>query len=481
MILLYHKIDPENKTEWWVSVDAFYRQLVQLSGKKVVYLDDYDPSNPDHVVITFDGIYTNILKYAAPLLKKFNYPFELFITEDYIGKSNIFDEPEPACSFASVQDLENLIKLGGRLQWHSKTHIDVTTLSGDLIEREIVVPEQFKQIDKKGFKWYAYAYGRFDKRAQEIVKKHYKGGLACENGSFKDISVWPRQIVREDTQLSKTKLSVIVTSYNYGHFLVEAIESVLRQTYLPDELLLSDDASTDHSYQIMKAYARKYPQLIKVNRNNVNLGVEEHFRRAVAKTKGDYICFLGADNRMPSNYLSEHYAALSRNKQAAIAYGDFALFGARAEYAYSQHSKERKGKKLPGGVFLINFPDMWQKSQKELLAADSFMHGSSMYKREAYEKAGGYKSREIGPEDYTLFRTMISRGYGVVKVKDVYLEYRQHSADQANQQFSYFAENNFLKDQFIQLTHRLETEIPELQKQIDEKNIVFAHRFIMQK
>ena len=72
---MYHKVYLDNPTHWWVNVDNFYRQMHELRNKKVVYLNDYDPNDPECVVITFDGVYQNIVEYAAPILAKFSYPF----------------------------------------------------------------------------------------------------------------------------------------------------------------------------------------------------------------------------------------------------------------------------------------------------------------------------------------------------------------------------------------------------------------------
>ena len=55
-ILMYHKVAPENPTIWWVTVDQFWNQMQELSSYQVVSLDDYDPKDPTHVVITFDGL-----------------------------------------------------------------------------------------------------------------------------------------------------------------------------------------------------------------------------------------------------------------------------------------------------------------------------------------------------------------------------------------------------------------------------------------
>ena len=119
MILMYHKVSINTPTEWWVSVNSFYRQMMELTSKKVVYLDEYDISNPEHAVITFDGVYQNVLEYAVPILKRFNYPFELFITSGTIGTGNEFDTVEPYAKFASEEELTEMLQNGGRLQWHT--------------------------------------------------------------------------------------------------------------------------------------------------------------------------------------------------------------------------------------------------------------------------------------------------------------------------------------------------------------------------
>jgi peptidoglycan/xylan/chitin deacetylase (PgdA/CDA1 family) len=124
MILMYHKVHPDSPTAWWVTVNNFYRQMCELQSKKVVYLDAYEPGSTDHYVITFDGVYKNVFEYALPILKHFKYPFEMFLSSDYIGNTNEFDKTEPAALFASLDELDELVKNGGRLQWHTRSHPD---------------------------------------------------------------------------------------------------------------------------------------------------------------------------------------------------------------------------------------------------------------------------------------------------------------------------------------------------------------------
>ncbi|HXG00609.1 MAG TPA: polysaccharide deacetylase family protein, partial [Bacteroidota bacterium] len=137
MILMYHKVHPETPTKWWVSVDEFWRQMEELQRYIVVSLDRYDPTDPKHVCITFDGVYENVYQFAVPILKKFGYPFELFITGGSIGQGNEFDAgEEPPARFASREQLKRCIEAGGRLQWHTTSHPDLTAVDGRALEHE---------------------------------------------------------------------------------------------------------------------------------------------------------------------------------------------------------------------------------------------------------------------------------------------------------------------------------------------------------
>jgi len=464
-ILMYHKIDLESPTIWWVSVDKFCRQMLELKSKQVVYLDDYDLENPDHVVITFDGIYKNILKYAAPILWDFNYPFELFISSNYIGIDNSFDDVEPLTQFADLTELKALVALNGRLQWHTKSHPDltVTITKSDLLS-ELDIPSDIKELDPDGFNWFAYPYGRFDGKVLDAVKDRFAGALSCDQGNDIDSYCLNRLTVTNDTSLSSAKIAVIIASYNYGSFLVEAIESVLRQTRLPDEVLISDDASTDNTHEIALFYQKKYPNLIKINRNDKNIGIVDHFNKAISLISSDYITILGADNRYRSDFIEKTAAILDLDKEIGIAYTDFALFGQRAKLVYDAFAVDTKGAIKADKFFIINFPDFNEESRKKLLEVGNFIHGSSMFKRKAFEQVGGYTQKQNTPEDYELFRRMVKCGWQARRSALPLLEYRQHSRNQTNIQLGSAGELQFYKN----LSKKTKLELEQSQFQLQK-------------
>lgn len=435
MILMYHKVDLRPRTMWWVSVDAFYRQMIALAGYQVVPLDVYDPSDPRHVAITFDGPYEDVLTYAAPILSSLGYPFELFVVGDWSGRVNDFDPVEPAARFASMDQLEQLVANGGRVQWHTRTHARLTSANRECWDRELDVPDALRaRFPAPHLRWFSYPHGDVDAGIHDLVKERFTGAVACDADADDSRYRLRRITVTETWMPSRPTAALIVANYNYGRFIGAALESVLAQTDPPDELIVIDDASTDDSLDRIRPYER-YVQLI---RNDRNLGIVENFRKAISATTSDYIAFLGADNRFRCDFVERCRFALDRSPNAAVAYTDVMLFGPRAEwhalrcranpaFDVKEHFHDpATGERL----FLWRFPEPTAEVKAGINTAN-FIHGSSMYRRAAYDAVGGY--RDAGQaEDKDLFSRMLRAGWDAVHVPHALLEYRQHSSDQSN-------------------------------------------------
>ena len=454
MILMYHKIYPESPTIWWVTPNAFWRQMEELRRYRVVPLDEYDPKDPNNVSITFDGVYENVYKFAFPILKKFGYPFELFIIGNFIGKDNTFDKGEPQAKFANYDQLKTMVNQGGRLQWHSWSHRDINKVTvREEIELELYIPEDIRQLDPKGFSWFAYPNGIYSSYGQDIIRKYFKGALLCDQGDNLDCFHLKRITVTNETRFTKSTVSLIIANYNYGRFAAEAIESAIHQTVQADEILFIDDFSEDNSLEV----ASRYKEKIKIIRNEKNLGIVDNFNKAVSLTYGDYICFLGADNRFRSDYIEKCKFALDTHPEAAIAYTNAIIFGPRAGLLAQKVGaipiSEAKD------IFLWRFPEFNEES-REILKTRNFIHGSSMYRRLAYEEVGGY-IKSTGPEDHNLFYRMVDRGWKAILCPEFLLEYRQHSHEQANTQLNLGLELAFLRRQIKFLNSQLQNLVKE--------------------
>ena len=93
--------------------------------------------------------------------------------------------------------------------------------------------------------------------------------------------------------MNKPLASIIITNYNYGRFLPEAIDSALNQNYQPIEVIVVDDGSTDNSQQIIANYGEQIIPLLKENG-----GQGSAFNAGFAVSRGEVVCFLDADDVM---------------------------------------------------------------------------------------------------------------------------------------------------------------------------------------
>lgn len=93
------------------------------------------------------------------------------------------------------------------------------------------------------------------------------------------------------------KVSIICTNYNKGDWGREAMDSFLNQkTNFDFEIIIIDDASTDHSYELIQEYQNKFPEKVRTFRNEVNLGITRTWKKVCQEAKGQYIARCDSDD-----------------------------------------------------------------------------------------------------------------------------------------------------------------------------------------
>jgi glycosyltransferase involved in cell wall biosynthesis len=87
-------------------------------------------------------------------------------------------------------------------------------------------------------------------------------------------------------------------AYNQERFIREAVEGALAQTYSPLQVILSDDCSTDRTFEIMQEMVADYtgPHEILLNRNERNLGIGGHVNRVMDLSRGELIVVAAGDD-----------------------------------------------------------------------------------------------------------------------------------------------------------------------------------------
>ena len=93
------------------------------------------------------------------------------------------------------------------------------------------------------------------------------------------------------------KLSICIPTYNRAAFLGEALDSVIRQATDEVEIVVSDNASTDHTEALVREYQARFPR-IRYHRNPENLGADRNFLKVVELGQGEYCWLLGSDDAL---------------------------------------------------------------------------------------------------------------------------------------------------------------------------------------
>jgi glycosyltransferase involved in cell wall biosynthesis len=136
------------------------------------------------------------------------------------------------------------------------------------------------------------------------------------------------------------RISVIVPSYNSGSFLRETLTSALDQDMPPYEVLVEDGGSTDDTLDILRSFGERVTWVSKPDG-----GQADAINNAVARSSGDVILLLNADDLIVPGSLAAAAGAFEQDRDLAFAYGDFDMVdGAGAiirEYRSSPYSWER--------------------------------------------------------------------------------------------------------------------------------------------
>ena len=136
------------------------------------------------------------------------------------------------------------------------------------------------------------------------------------------------------------KITVYVVSHNYGKYLSEAIESVLRQTYSNWELLIFDDGSSDDTQKIMDLY-RNHEKISCFTTKGIGLPAVNNL--ALDAAKGEYIVRLDADDKFEENILLIFDNYVSKNPDLVLLFPDFYLMDENGEvFAHKMNSSPHK-------------------------------------------------------------------------------------------------------------------------------------------
>ncbi|MEG1254505.1 glycosyltransferase family 2 protein [Clostridium sp.] len=189
------------------------------------------------------------------------------------------------------------------------------------------------------------------------------------------------------------KVSILMGIYNCENTLVESIESIVNQDYENWELIICDDASKDSSFNIAKNYSNRYPEKIRVLRNEKNLTLGPTLNKCLRSATGKYIARHDGDDTCERKKLEIQVEFLKNNLNIDLVGTAMSCFDENGHYGV------RKLKHQPEG--------------RDLMKGTTFAHATIMIKAEVMMGLGGYseENNAKGVEDYELWFRFFEKGY----------------------------------------------------------------------
>jgi glycosyltransferase involved in cell wall biosynthesis len=215
---------------------------------------------------------------------------------------------------------------------------------------------------------------------------------------------------RNNTRLSPKELrgesgsvTVVIPCYNQAHFLGEAIESVLAQSYPDFEIVVVDDGSTDDTSEV----AGRYEKVRLIRQENGGLSAARN--AGLGQGRGEYVVFLDADDRLLPEALEVGVRELEARPECAFVSGHIRLIaadGSPLEIPPQPPNAEDHYAKL------LRYNYVWTP-------------GSVMFRSSILSCVGGFDPSVNATADWDIY-LRIARDYPVRHHGEVVAEYRQH-------------------------------------------------------
>ena len=215
---------------------------------------------------------------------------------------------------------------------------------------------------------------------------------------------------------------MVVPCYNYGHYLPDAVHSVLGQHGVDLEVIIVDDCSTDGSAAVAADLAAAHPA-VRLVRNPVNLRHIATYNAGLAQTTGDYVVLLSADDMLAPGSLARAVALMEHRPEVVLVYGGVSTFATAPPPAPAQ----------PRTWSTWKGRDWVARSCRS--ASNLIVNPEAVLRRSTLEQLGGYDPAFPHAADMLLWlRAAVLGDVGRVNGTQAY--YREHGTNMHRTDYS---------------------------------------------
>lgn len=213
---------------------------------------------------------------------------------------------------------------------------------------------------------------------------------------------------------NKIKISVIIPSYNSSDTIERCIDSVLKQTYQPFEIIIVDDSSTDNTVDKIRKYNNPHIKCISLENN---LGAQNARNMGIKAARGEWIAFLDSDDEWIESKLEKQIRILKKNS-----FNPFIVIHTNA-YWLDQNNNEIDIK-----IPKISFKD----SYKDLLKQPGPMFQGILVSKIALQKIGLLDEKVAAFQEWDT-SLMLSKYCSFVFIKEKLFKYYFNRAESISQ------------------------------------------------
>ncbi len=196
------------------------------------------------------------------------------------------------------------------------------------------------------------------------------------------------------------KVSVIIKSFNHEKYISEAINSILNQSFQDFEIVVTDDASTDKSTEIISSFKDPRINFVSLKQNQ---GISLTMNATLNRARGEFIAILNSDDVALPDRLERQVQYLNANSRVTALFSLPSLIN-------EEGSSIQSSPDFQSAIELADGPcNTWLR--KFFFQGNCLCAPTAMIKRSAIIECGGYDPRLGSLNDFDYWLRMLTKGY----------------------------------------------------------------------
>jgi glycosyltransferase involved in cell wall biosynthesis len=226
-------------------------------------------------------------------------------------------------------------------------------------------------------------------------------------------------------------VSVLIPTYNYGHYVTHAIDAALHQTYPNVEVVVTDNCSTDGTVAMLHERYASEPRL-RVFQNERNIGLVPNFNRALFHARGEFVLWCSADDWILPPHITRLYEVLHREPDVDVCYS--------GAYFANHEGRPYTIRALPG-QFPADYVDARDELVELLTTVCQVCLPTALFRRAVFDELGGMDESFRVASDWELAVRLAVAGKRFAYLTEASMVVRLHEGQASGNEYAASGEN----------------------------------------